>query len=261
MGKSLNHLAPPGFKRNFPALFEFLRLLKNGDQWSMIGFIFQAGTGLSLLKRAALLWHFFWIGTKLESPHTHSDILKFVTAMLKTRKLPGGYVECGCFKGSSTAKFSLVAGLIGKKLTVFDSFEGIPDNSENHDVNIYGEKTGFRKGDFAGGLDEVTSNVAKFGNFSACIFKKGWFEDTLPTFSEPVSAAYIDVDLASSTETCITYLYPLLEPHGILMSQDGHLPLVLDVLKNEEFWRSRFSISPPLFHGLGKRKTIYMSKI
>lgn len=45
-------------------------------------------------------------------------------------------------------------------------------------------------------------------------FIKGWFEDTMPVFNERIIAAYIDVDLASSTKTCLKYLYPLLVPGG-----------------------------------------------
>ncbi len=41
----------------------------------------------------------------------------------------------------------------------------------------------------------------------------------LPTFKEKVAAVYIDVDLASSTRTCLNHLYPLLERGGVCFSQ------------------------------------------
>jgi O-methyltransferase len=200
------------------------------------------------------------INSKVNSPHRQEEILGFVNAMCKYRDVEGSYIECGCFKGSSTAKFSLVAKILNKKLYVFDSFEGIPENNENHDFNIYGEKSGFKKGDFSGGLEEVKSNIQNFGAIDQCIFVKGWFDNTMPGFKEKLAAAYIDVDLASSTKTCLQFLYPLLIEGGTIMSQDGHLPLVIDVFKEVEFWRTKLNLEPPKVVGLGNEKLIYFTK-
>src|SRR5690606_36615214 len=47
-------------------------------------------------------------------------------------------VECGCFEGASTAKLSILAALTGRRLFVFDSFEGLPetDDREASDLHI-----------------------------------------------------------------------------------------------------------------------------
>jgi O-methyltransferase len=58
---------------------------------------------------------------------------------------PGVVVEPGCYKGSSTAKFSLIARKAGRDLVVFDSFQGIPDNAEPHEKDMYGNRQ-FRGG-------------------------------------------------------------------------------------------------------------------
>ena len=68
---------------------------------------------------------------------------------------------------------------------------------------------------------------------------KGFFDETMPHFSQPVIAAYLDVDLASSTGTCLRYLWPLLVPGGVLFSQDGHLPLVLEGFDERRFLETR----------------------
>lgn len=55
---------------------------------------------------------------------------------------PGVLVECGCFKGASTANLSIVAKLVGRKLHVFDSFEGLPEpdaEDRSHVVLSQGE--------------------------------------------------------------------------------------------------------------------------
>jgi O-methyltransferase len=260
MGKSFSSYLPKNLRRCSPTLFEFCRSAKNGDFFAFFAFLLRRNTGLSVLQRTRLLWSFFWISVRVESPHTNRDILAFVCAMLRNRCVPGSYVECGCYKGSSTAKFSLVASLLGKKLFVFDSFAGIPENDEEHGFNIYGERTAFKKGDFAGGEREVRDNIRRYGALETCELVKGWFEETLPAFHETVSAAYLDVDLESSTKTCLKYLYPLLDRSGIIMSQDGHLPLVIRVFSDQDWWVSVLGTGAPTVAGLGTSKIISFVK-
>ena len=203
----------------------------------------------------------FKISYSVKCPHTEHEILSFIDAILSIPKsVRGCVIEAGCFKGGSTAKFSLAAKLAKRKLIVFDSFEGIPPNKESHDENIFGGEASFKAGDYCGTLDEVKKNVAKFGEIKVCSFVKGWFDNTMPNFSEPVTAAYIDVDLASSTRTCLKHLYPLTVPGGVLFSQDGHLPLVIGVFKDEKFWQKELGTKKPRIAGLGKKKLIRLVK-
>ena len=105
-------------------------------------------------------------------------------------------------------------------------------------------------------MDEVRDNVRRFGEPSICEFVKGWFEDTMPGFNRPITTAYIDVDLANSTRTCLKYLYPLLVPGGTLYSQDGHLPLVIDVVNDVGFWENEVGCPRPAIEGLGRQRLI-----
>jgi O-methyltransferase len=205
-----------------------------------------------------LLRRFREISRRVESPHNGSHVLAFAVACCQRRDLPGVLVEAGCFKGSSTAKFSLVAELIGKKLVVFDSFQGLPRNVEPHDRTINGRSIAgwFDGGNFRGTLDEVRENLARYGSLDACELIQGWFEDTVSSFGQPVSAAYLDVDLASSTRTCLRHLFPLLVDGGSILSQDGDFPLVIDVLGSDRFWRDEVGCEPPEMEGLGTSKVI-----
>ena len=85
-------------------------------------------------------------------------------------------LEAGCFKGSSTAKFSLAARAAGRELVVFGSFEGIPPHEEAHSTNIFGKPVSFPTGSYCGQLDEVDSNVPRFG---ARERSAGWSRDGL----------------------------------------------------------------------------------
>lgn len=201
------------------------------------------------------------VSANVDSPHTQEEILAFIEAILSLpSQLEGVIIEAGCYKGSSSAKFSLAAHLVKRKFFIFDSFQGLPQNSEPHDKTIFGGGAKFPEGRYCGTLEEVKANVKRFGHIESCTFVEGWHEDTLPKFKEKVAAVYIDVDLASSTRTCLKHLYPLLQPGGVCFSQDGHLPLVIEVFDDDNFWLNEVGCPKPLILGLGERKLICIKK-
>jgi len=78
-----------------------------------------------------LIKQFYDITFCVKSQHNQSEILAFVWTILTRPKQDRGVIfEARCYKGSSTAKFSLAAIFGGRGLIVFDSFQGIPDNAE-----------------------------------------------------------------------------------------------------------------------------------
>lgn len=236
-------------------------LLSREERRSVAVFLRSRSFTLGVDARIRFLWRCLRISGALPSPHTQEEILTFAAfAMGLSPEVEGVLVEAGCFKGSSTAKFSLVADLANRNLFVFDSFEGIPDNSEPEQTTLLGGVGRFRKGDYAGSLAEVSGNVQRWGAAGRCRFVPGWLEETLPSFGEKVAAAYLDVDLASSTRTAIRLLYPRLVPGGRLFSQDGHLPLVIEVFRDDRFWEEEVGCAKPVAEGLGERKLIWVTK-
>jgi len=208
-----------------------------------------------------LVRRFYHISRKVNCQHLESEILSFACEVFKLpATVAGCLVEAGCFKGGSSAKLSIVATLSHRKLVVCDSFEGIPENCEDHGTTLFGGGAVFRAGDYRGDLDEVRENVRNYGQIAVCSFVRGYFENTLTAFHEPVAAAYIDVDLASSTRTCLKYLWPLLAPGGVMFSHDGHLPLVLDVFRDKAFWQRELGCSPPEVIGMGQNKLVWFRK-
>ncbi|MBV8808749.1 MAG: class I SAM-dependent methyltransferase [Acidobacteriaceae bacterium] len=197
----------------------------------------------------------------IECAHTHAEMDRLIRAILAIPvSTEGCIIEAGCFKGGSTAKLSLAAKIAGRKLIVFDSFSGIPSNQEEHGTDIFGRRAGFREGNYVGRLEEVRDNVSRFGEVDCCEFVEGWFEDTMPAFQRPVALAFIDVDLASSTRTCLQYLYPLLVPGGSIFSHDGHLPLCIQAIDDDEFWTKTVGYSKPQMPDLGKKKLLQITK-
>ncbi len=242
-------------------VFNFLKFIKNNDLFVFISFLKRNDLNISFSEKLNIIKRIYSINNQLESPHTQKEILSCITTILQLPpSIEGKIVEAGCYKGSSTSKFSIAVKKSNRELFVFDSFEGIPDNEEEHGESIFGGSASFKKGDYCGKLNEVKSNVEKFGEISCCYFIKGWFDDTLPNFNEKIAVAYIDVDLVSSTKTCLKYFYPLLSKGGVLYSQDGHLPLVIELLNNDKFLEDEVGCKKPRIEGLNKSKLIKIVK-
>ena len=219
--------------------------------------------GMSSEERRVLLDRFLRVSRNVPCPHNPSHILSFVVELYRLApEVRGSIVEAGAYRGGSTAKLSMVASALGRPLHVFDSFQGLPPNQEAHDTSIMGHsiKNWFREGEFCGSLEEVRHNVGEYGEIEPCRFIPGWFEDTMPGFDEPIAAAYIDVDLASSTRTCLKYLYPRLSPGGVVISQDGDFPLVMAVFDDDSFWQSEVGCEKPAIEGLGRNKMLRIVK-
>lgn len=214
----------------------------------------------SAVQRSQLLKHFYEITFKVRCFHAQHEILQFSHSAISTyRQQKGVLVECGSYKGGSTAKLSKVAEFLGTKLVVYDSFEGLPENDEAHETSIFGESIDFPGGRFRATVNEVKGNVGRYGSLSSCDFRAGWFKDTLPKHREPIAAAFIDVDLRQSTSECLQNLYPYLVPGGSIFSQDGHVPMVVDLLRDNRFWED-IQAPAPKISGLGSRKLVRITK-
>jgi O-methyltransferase len=221
-----------------------------------------AGPGkLSVSDRARISKEFRRIGRHVASAHTEGELLSVAGRMLALPSdVKGAIVEAGCYQGASTAKLSILAEFLGRKLLVFDSFCGIPPNEEDDGRrSAFGESTRFPAGAFAGSLQLVKQNVTDYGRIDRCQFIEGWFDDTMPQLHTPIACGYLDVDLPSSTATCLRNLYPLLSPGGLLISQDAHLPAVVDVIEDARTWES-ISVAKPRIERTRHKRLLIIHK-
>lgn len=241
-------------------LLSTYRLFRNGDYRHLLRFLFDRQGRLSFADRRTFVRRLMRVSRHVPCEHFQSEMLAVAQAVFATdASVPGVVVEAGCYKGGSTAKLSIAAKMAGRKLYAFDSFQGIPENTEDHGRNLYGGTAAFAKGDYSGTLEEVRANVTRWGEISACEFVPGYFDDSMPGFDRPVVAAFLDVDLAASTRTCLKHLYPLLVPGGTIFSQDGHLPLVVKEIQSEQVW-TEIHYPRPALHGAGRQKLVWLQK-
>lgn len=170
----------------------------------------------------------------------------------------GDFIECGCYAGGSSAKLSLVAKLLGRKLVIFDSFEGLPTVDQyflrdQHCRRNNEWVTDWTKGRYAARIDEVRHNIERYGDISVCSFIEGWFSETLTPENIPdqVAFAFTDVDLANSARDCFTALWPILSNRGVYVTHDTAYIKVLLEMYNPTLWREQFKSIPPILFWAG----------
>jgi hypothetical protein len=161
-------------------------------------------------------------------------------------EVEGGSLNAGLSPGGTTAALSLACAITGRRLIVYDSFEGLPVPAPGERMAGPGEV-----GRLCGPLDVVRKNVAKCGRLEVCTFRKGWFADTLPGHTEPIVLAFLDVDYEASLYDCVINLWPHLVAYGLVFV-DEYVDLNYCALFfSEAFWSSHFGERPPGLLGAG----------
>jgi O-methyltransferase len=209
---------------------------------------------------ARLARRFAKIQHAVPSPHYPSELVTVAQAIVERRDLPGDVAEFGVFKGSSAAKLSLACRAAGKRLLLFDSFEGLPE-PEPDDVEHQIERPRrFARGEYAGSLDEFQAAIRSFGAPDVCDYFVGWFSDSTAGFSTELAVAFVDVDLTASTREAIAAAWPNVVPGGILFVHDATDAKLGSLLDSEEFWSSvggapRTAFVPRYERGFHERTT------
>jgi hypothetical protein len=211
--------------------------------------------GVDFQSKVRLAARMVWNNLRLPTGSSFVEHLVVATKILTIPKDDDGViVECGCYLGGSTANLSLVAGLCDRELVVFDSFEGMPepDDVDKAHVLMQSEQVHtYEAGSWRGSLSDVRRNVAKYGDVSACEFKKGYFDETMPEFDDPVSLVFLDVGLRGSAETCLEYLWPLLRREGYLFTHDVKHMEISSLFFDHEWWREHLGRDAPGLVGAG----------
>ncbi len=159
---------------------------------------------------------------------------------------PGVVVECGCFRGGTTANLSLICDVVDRELYVYDLFEGLP-SPEPGDKYSSPSSTGF----FKASLDQVKAHVEAYGKAERCTFFKGWFKDTTPHHQPPIMLMFIDVDYQASLADCILNLWPKLSENGFCFIDDYVNMDYCALFWSERFWSKNFDRTPPGLMGAG----------
>jgi O-methyltransferase len=236
-----------------------LEYLATRDRRAAFDFAFARDLPIPFAARLALLRSYVTVTNAVRGYHTLTEMLRIARAILERKDRRPTVLEAGCGYGASTAKLSLAVRLANGSLVACDSFRGIPENDERHEL-LDGRETRFHARAFRGRLASVERTVARWGAPEVCRFEKGWFENTLPRLDVSPDVVVLDVDLASSTRTCLKEIWPRLRPGGVLFSLDGQLRATHEILTDSRFWREEVGVDPPVVEGLAREKVLTLRK-
>lgn len=173
--------------------------------------------------------------------------LAIALKLLETPPTEQGYVvECGTWKGGSAANLSLICRITGRKLLICDSFQGLPPGDPRDR-----EASAYKAGDYCGTLEEVKTNIRRYGAIECCEFVVGWYNDTLPQLKSPVLLAFLDVDLEASLHTCVINLWHRLTPGGFIFIDECVGLNYCALFYSESWWKKYFDCTPPGLIGAG----------
>jgi O-methyltransferase len=211
--------------------------------------------GVGFSTKIRLMFRMARNRSKIPTASHWLEHLVMATQILKVpREVQGCVIECGSFQGGSAANLSLVCALCDRKLQLFDSFEGLPEPSEDDKSHVLvgqREVHTYAKGAFRGTLDSVRRNIARCGEISVCNFNVGFFEQSLPGFHEPCVMAFVDVDLTDSLKTCLTYLWPRLQDGCYLFTHEAHHMEIAQLFFDDAWWKSILHCKAPGLIGAG----------
>ncbi len=165
----------------------------------------------------------------------------------------GAIAEFGCYKGLSTVAISIAAKYAGRRVLVFDSFEGLPATDETVHHVVGNDTIHYKKGDYAGALDEVKDLVTRYGEISQVEFIPGYFCNSLPNrpYGEQYALIFEDADLVQSVRDILLYAWPRLTKEGVFFS---HEALDLEVAKlffDDAYWQATHQQEAPGLAGIG----------
>lgn len=150
--------------------------------------------------------------------------------------IKGDFAECGVWKGGCAAVMGFIAEKEAKKRKtwLFDSFEGLPEPTEEDGIVAKGYSENKADGNLktidkcVGPMEDVKKvffNILKLKPENIVI-KKGWFQDTLPKAKGEmgkISLLRLDGDWYESTKCCLENMYDNVIMGGYIVIDDyGH---------------------------------------
>lgn len=165
--------------------------------------------------------------TRISKILAHYELYKMIT------NIPGAIVECGVFKGSSLARFSMFREILGnpfsKKIIAFDIFGKFPETKFVDDLKLR-EKWIREAGEESISVEQMMEVLRHKGTDRFVELVEGDITKTVPDYVEKhpelkISLLNLDVDVYEPAVTVLEYLYPRIEKGGIILLDDyGDFP-------------------------------------
>src|SRR5258708_5269622 len=144
---------------------------------------------------------------KTPSPTTPLECVQIFQIVSALEKIPGDMAEVGVFRGTTAAV--ILAASSGKRLHLFDTFQGLP----------YGEGP-VQQGEYSASLADVRNGLKE--HLSRVEFHPGLFphETAASVAANRFSFVNLDVDLHDVTLSALQVFWPRLSPGAVILSHD-----------------------------------------
>jgi O-methyltransferase len=214
---------------------------------------YGAAYGVSARDRFRLVMRFHQIVRTIPAGTTALSHIILAREILSIPPLVSGdVIECGTWKGASTASLSLVCHMVGRRLLVCDSFMGLPDTGVQLYLAPHSRTYGYLKGGmFCGSLAEVQANVNALGQLETCDFVLGFFAESLKRLAQPIVFAFLDVDLPFSFQDCLKAIWPSLVDNGAIYVDDVGCMNIVRVFFDDMWWKQHLGCPAPGLVGSG----------
>jgi O-methyltransferase len=139
------------------------------------------------------------------------------TLLRQALHVDGDVWQCGVFKGGTAAMMAAILNDFcpTKRLSLFDTFEGMPETDAQRDWH--------KKGDFSDTSVEAVTSFVK--NHGACIIRQGFIPETFAGLeSARIAFAHIDVDIYKSIIDCLEFIWPRVSVGGFVVFDDYGFP-------------------------------------
>ena len=173
------------------------------------------------------------------SPKETLTILEIAKSQLDT---PGAFVEFGCYRGDTSVQLEKLLEAhgsafdpeTGKRLWIYDSFEGLPPRDIK---DGFSAGTEFKKGKLFVTKREVITKFKRH-NLHLPVIKKSFFEHLDPTNDLPpkIAFAFLDGDLYTSIKTSLNLITPKLAKDAKIIVHDYYNPQLQGVAKATDEW-------------------------
>lgn len=161
------------------------------------------------------------------------ETIKILATAKDCLAVAGDFVELGCYRGDTSLMLAEILQGTGKKLWIYDSFEGLPKKSVD-DESAMG--VDFREGELAVSKMEVKKRFLRAG-LPVPKITKAWFSELdnndLP---EKIAFAFLDGDLYDSINDSLRLVEDKISDGGVIMVHDYANEALPGVAKAVDKW-------------------------
>ena len=164
---------------------------------------------------------------------SRAETYKIIEIARGCLKVPGDFVELGCYKGDTSLLLAEVLKGGDKRLWIYDSLEGLPDKTDA-DESAVGES--FKGGELFVTKREVKERFLR-ANLPVPAIKKAWFNElTDNDLPERIAFAFLDGDFYESIRDSLKLVASKMAPGGVIIVHDYSNPALPGVAKAVDEW-------------------------